>query len=241
MSRALLLPWLKSALEVALPSHCVSCDHVARRGAVFCSDCRKKLPRIRGARCEVCSEPFRAIDDGLVCSNCRGRQFYFVATVSSFKANGEIRELVHRLKYNRELHLLRALGWLLRQNFRDDRLRNVTFDGLVPVPLHPLREREREFNQSRLLCEEIAKKTKIPVFDALKRVRHTETQTHFDRNERMQNLRGAFVLRRMNRVQGKTLALIDDVFTTGSTLNECSRVLLEAGARTVWALTVARA
>ncbi|HEY5791718.1 MAG TPA: ComF family protein [Chthoniobacterales bacterium] len=241
MSRVRPQPWLKAAIEVALPAHCVSCGNAARRGAAFCRDCRRRLPRIRGARCEVCSEPFSAADEGLVCTNCRGRNFYFVATIASYRANGEIRELIHRLKYNRELHLRRPLGWLLRRNLLDDRLRGVKFDGLVPVPLHPLREREREFNQSRLLAEELAQRAKVPVWDDLKRIRATETQTHFDRHERMQNLRGAFVLRRMDRVPGQTLALIDDVFTTGSTLNECARVLLEAGARTVWALTVARA
>lgn len=233
--------WLSAAIEVALPSHCVTCGSAARRGAPFCADCRRKLPRIRGTRCEVCSEPFAAADSGLVCTNCRGRSFHFVATLAAYRANGEIRELIHRLKYNRELHLVRPLGTLLKRNLLDERLRNVRLDGLIPVPLHVLREREREFNQSHLLAEELARRTQLPLWDDLRRIRATETQTHFDRQTRMQNLRGAFILRRMDRVTGKTLALIDDVFTTGSTLDECSRVLLEAGARTVWAMTVARA
>lgn len=236
-----LRPWIRSAIEVTLPSHCVACETQTRRGAVFCGPCRKNLPRIRGARCEVCSEPFPAADQGLICTNCRGRSFYFVATIASYRANGEIRELIHRFKYNRELHLIRSLGLLLRRNLLDHRLRDVPLAGLVPVPLHALREREREFNQSRLLAEELSKYSQVPVWDDLRRIRVTETQTHFDRRERMQNLRGAFVLRRMDRIAGQNLALIDDVFTTGSTLNECARVLLEAGARAVWALTVARA
>jgi len=240
MSRVL-RPWFQAAVEVVLPAHCASCDAQTRRGAVFCAPCRRQLPRIRGARCEVCSEPFAAADAGLLCSNCRGRNFHFVATIASYRANGEIRELIHRFKYNRELHLLRPLAWLLRRNLLDDRLRGVRLDGLIPVPLHALREREREFNQSRLLAEELARHAQIPLRDELRRIRPTETQTHFDRRTRMQNLRGAFILRRMDRVTGKNLALIDDVFTTGSTLDECARVLLEAGARSVWALTVARA
>jgi competence protein ComFC len=110
----------------------------------------------------------------------------------------------------------------------------------VPVPLHPLRKREREFNQAEVLCRELARKNELVFCETLERLRYTVTQTHFDRRRRMQNLRGAFGLRRNASVQGKDLLLVDDVLTTGSTLDECARVLLAAGAQSVRALTVAR-
>jgi competence protein ComFC len=132
------------------------------------------------------------------------------------------------------------LSDFLVQGVRDPRLKDRSFDAVVPVPLHPLRRREREFNQAEVLSRELARRQGLAVCEALDRLRYTVTQTHFDRRRRMQNLRHAFGLRRNAPVRGKDLLLVDDVLTTGSTLDECARVLLAAGARSVRALTVAR-
>ncbi len=120
------------------------------------------------------------------------------------------------------------------------RLRDQAFDAVVPVPLHSLRKREREFNQAEVLGRELIRAHEWELCDALERIRYTVTQTHFDRRHRMRNLRDAFRMRAGAIVRGKSLLLVDDVLTTGSTLDECARVLLAAGARTVHALTVAR-
>ena len=114
----------------------------------------------------------------------------------------------------------------------DVRLRGRRFDRLVPVPLHPARQRERGFNQADLLAELLSRKTSIPLQRVLQRIRYTKTQTAFDRAERMENLRNAFRLRKNADVRGFRVLLIDDVLTTGSTLSECARVLKAAG-RTV--------
>jgi competence protein ComFC len=156
------------------------------------------------------------------------------------QSRGIVRELIHRFKYSGEIWLSRPLSDLLAQGLRDPRLQRCRFDAVVPVPLHPLRKREREFNQAELLARKLAKRHELPFCEALERVRYTVTQTHFDRHRRMQNLRDAFRVRRNVVVQGKDLLLIDDVLTTGSTLDECARVLLMARARSVRALTVAR-
>jgi competence protein ComFC len=153
---------------------------------------------------------------------------------------GIVRDLIHRFKYGGEVWVGALLADFLTQGLRDPRLKGRSFDAVVPVPLHPLRMREREFNQAEVLSRELARKNNLAFCEALERLRYTVTQTHFDRRRRMQNLRDAFGLRRNAPVQGKDLLLVDDVLTTGSTLDECARVLLAAGARSVRALTVAR-
>ena len=156
------------------------------------------------------------------------------------QSRGILRVLIHRFKYGGEVWIGDLLSDFLMQGLRDSRLKGCSFDAVVPVPLHPLRRREREFNQAEVLSRELARKSNLAFSDPLERLRYTVTQTHFDRRRRMQNLRDAFKLRRNATVQGKDLLLVDDVLTTGSTLDECARVLLTAGARSVRALTVAR-
>jgi competence protein ComFC len=111
---------------------------------------------------------------------------------------------------------------------------------LVPVPLHPTRFRERGFNQADALAETLSRRIRLPILRCLERRRYTNTQTRYDRQERMQNLRDAFSLRKSSDVREKRLVLLDDVLTTGSTLHECALVLRAAGAESVRALTVAR-
>jgi competence protein ComFC len=163
-----------------------------------------------------------------------------VCAVAVMQSCGIVRDLIHRFKYGGEVWVGALLADFLTQGLRDPRLKGRSFDAVVPVPLHPLRRREREFNQAEVLSRELARKNNLAFCEALERLRYTVTQTHFDRRRRMQNLRDAFGLRRNAPVQGKDLLLVDDVLTTGSTLDECARVLLAAGARSVRALTVAR-
>ncbi len=149
--------------------------------------------------------------------------------------------MIHRLKYNRERWLAPILAEWMAEVSEDERIDISSIDCLVPVPLHPARKREREFNQAELLAIPLGKIWKKPVELILERTQFTETQTHFDRHERMRNLRKVFSLRKGASVEGRRILLVDDVFTTGSTLDECARTLLEAKAAAVWAVTAARA
>jgi ComF family protein len=110
----------------------------------------------------------------------------------------------------------------------------------VPVPLFRARERHREFNQAEVLARLVGRRAGIPVSDCLLRTRNTTSQVAYDRKMRMENLRNAFRMRQSSDVRGRHLLLVDDVLTTGSTLDECALVLLEAGAASVRAITVAR-
>jgi ComF family protein len=123
----------------------------------------------------------------------------------------------------------------------DERVRDLSFDVIVPVPLHAARQRERGFNQAQLLAELLSARTSIPTKPLLERIRYTTTQTALDRAERIENLHNAFRLRKKADVQALRVLLVDDVLTTGATLSECARVLKRAGALSVYAAIVARA
>jgi ComF family protein len=224
------------------PPLCTVCSASVEAGEYVCASCLDKAPRIRPPFCAKCSEPFSgAITGSFACANCAHRTVHFDAAVSVYRSRGIVRKLVHEFKYGRRQFLRHALGRWLAETLDDARLRDRHFDMIVPVPLHPARERERGFNQAALLADVMSRDAEIPLRDLLQRVRYTTTQTEFDRNERMENLRGAFRLRKNRDVRDSRVLLVDDVLTTGSTLSECARVLKEAGAISVHAATAARA
>ena len=191
-------------------------------------------------RCETCSQPYDGVTSDFICPNCRGEEFSFVCAVTVARSHRAVRDAIHRLKYNREMWLARVLAEIQREGFADPRLAGIKFDALVPVPLHARRLRERQFNQAAILAEHLSKSSKIPVREVLRRTRYTGTQTRLTRKARRQNLRDAFSLRQDADVTNLDLLLVDDVLTTGSTLDACAAILLENGARSVRALTVAR-
>ena len=242
MSPLVQLDPLRSFVSLFYPPLCVVCSKSVDAGKYLCSVCEEKAPRITPPFCERCSEQFAgAITSSFSCANCAHRRLYFDAAVSSYRSRGIVRTLVHQFKYGRQFHLRHPLADWLGETFHDPRLRDRRFDIIVPVPLHPARERERGFNQAQVLAELLSRKISIPVRAALERIRYTTTQTAFDRAERMENLRDAFRLRKNMHVRDLRVLLIDDVLTTGSTLSECARVLRRAGAVSIHAATAARA
>lgn len=223
------------------PRHCAVCDAPVSGAKWLCRACRRSLTRLHGPRCAVCSQPFGgALEPGFRCMNCGDLELRFDFATSAYRSRGAVREMIHRFKYNKHLHLRHALGRMLAEGFREARVRAAGLEGIVPVPLHPAREREREFNQAAVLAAVASARLSLPVVDCLRRTRYTSTQTNFHRDERFENLDGAFALRRGMDVAGKSLALVDDVLTTGSTADACARVLKEAGASAVVVITVAR-
>ncbi len=228
-------------LSLLFPPHCTSCGAATKAGRHLCEPCLKKAVKIDAPFCHQCSQPFDgAIDGTFTCSNCEGRDFHFDCAVSRYRSSGIVRELVHRFKYDRCLYLSQPLSKWLGETLDDERIHAQPFDFFVPVPLHSARMREREFNQAEVLARLLAKRCGGRVLHALRRIRYTTTQTRLDREERMQNLRDAFRVRHSRSVSGSNLILVDDVFTTGSTVDECARVLKKSGAATVRVITVAR-
>jgi ComF family protein len=162
-----------------------------------------------------------------------------------------VREVVHAFKYEGRRHLCKLLADWMQEALADPRLRNPPVEAWVPVPLHRSRLRTRGFNQAGLLAAELGRRTGVEVWDVLERVRSTGSQAQLGRDERLGNLRGAFQLKRSRlgadavsseaaSIAGRHIVLVDDVLTTGATLDACTRALLAAAPGSVRALTVAR-
>jgi ComF family protein len=229
-------------LSLVYPAACAGCGTKVEAPSYLCCGCSATAPRLKPPFCDRCSEAFPAeIGSEFTCANCNDRTLHFQAAVSAYRSRGLVRKLVHDFKYHEQRHLRHVLAGWLGETLDDPRLRDRRFDMLVPVPLHPARQRERGYNQAQLIAELLSRRSGIPLLEALERIRYTTTQTAYDRAERIENLRNAFRLRRHASVQGLRVLLIDDVLTTGSTLSECARVLKRSGAICVYAATAARA
>lgn len=231
-------------LDWLYPPVCEICGLGLSGGKALCAPCADGLPRISPPFCDVCGEHFQGLIDGpFECPNCHGISFHFEFARAAMVRSDATLELVHRLKYGREIHLGGELGRLACRAFADPRLAVALAEKwpLVPVPLHRSRQMDRQFNQAEEIARSIAIETGLPVARLLKRVRQTETQTRLTRKQRMENLRGAFALRKsLPEEVPPGYLIVDDVFTTGSTVDECAKLLRKAGAGRVAVLTVMR-
>ncbi|HSP41566.1 MAG TPA: ComF family protein [Luteolibacter sp.] len=234
-------------LDLLYPPRCGICAEPLSGGRALCGGCAEDLPRLREPFCESCGEVFPGrIDRAFSCPNCSDLKFAFEFARPALMREDRTLDLIHRLKYGREIHLAGELGQLAAESFADPRLAPAIEEAwpLVPVPLHRSRLRHRHFNQAAEISRALSLVTGLPVLRALKRIRKTETQTLLSRKQRMENLRGAFEI---TRAGSKWLAgeaggavLVDDVLTTGSTVHECARTLRRAGFRRVCVVTVMR-
>jgi competence protein ComFC len=195
---------------------------------------------IRPPYCQRCGLPFEGnITSPFECGNCVDMDLQFSAARSAVAAKGAVRDVIHRYKYQRALWFEPFLADLLVREAAPE-IRRGEWDCLVPVPLHPTKFREREFNQAARLAAHLGRATGLPVRDdLLRRVRPTSTQTLLNRTQRAANMDGAFESRG-GALDGERVVLVDDVFTTGATASACAGVLREAGAGDVCVWTVAR-
>jgi competence protein ComFC len=219
----------------------VSLDHWV------CPSCQPKLAKLEDPFCQRCGEAYDgAREDSFRCDNCRDRVFSFEFARAGYLAEGLVREAVHGLKYNGRYELRLLLAALMRDAFEDSRLAELLLSKplLVPVPLHHTRLRQRGFNQSLVLAKELGRLMNLPVIDVLCRQRPTQQQASLTRKQRLANLSKAFSLPQRKaavKLRGRTVILVDDVFTTGSTANECAKVLKRDGkAEKVVVVTAAR-
>lgn len=259
------IPWLQqrfmplwdALIAVIFPPLCVVCKAVVPDGrprhdlkAWFCDACLPQLSFVEKPYCERCGEMFDgAISGEFRCYNCADRKLNFDFAIAACPARDAVREIIHSFKYGRRLHLRGVLAALALRTLEEARLRDQELSSwlLVPVPLHAERETDREYNQSWEICQRLAQMTDIPAANVLQRQRATTAQAKLNRAERQQNLRGAFRMlpsrpwRRSVEIKDRRILLLDDVFTTGATTDECARVLRrDGGAEKVVVITVAR-
>jgi ComF family protein len=235
--------WLNVGLGFLYPETCQLCGEqraTAREGFV-CRRCWTQVRFIRPPLCERCGLPYPGDLTGpFECANCREMDLHFTSARSAVVARGIVRETIHRFKYQRALWFEPFLADLLIREAQPV-LRGQHWDFIVPVPLHPLKHREREFNQAERLARHLSAATGIPLNNKLlRRVMPTATQTLLTRGQRAKNMRGAFEARAGAGLKGKRIVLVDDVFTTGATTSACAKVLKSAGADDVCVWTVAR-
>jgi ComF family protein len=236
--------WWHALADFFFPPRCPFCGDRTQEefSAGICFSCFAQIRKTTHPHCPRCGVSF-ASDTGQdhLCSDCLPGTGYFTKARAVAHYEGIMPEIISRYKYRGDSRLAKSLGDLLAGyedpdfSFRDYRL-------VVPVPLHFRRLRQRGFNQSLLLARRLSRKYCLPLdFTTLRRIRATVPQTELSAAERRKNIRGAFAVFQAQAVREKDILLVDDVFTTGATVEECARVLLKAGANRVDILTLARA
>lgn len=236
--------FVTAALDLLFPRNCQACGQplTEKEHGVICGVCLATVKWIEPPCCLRCSLPFcGAVEGPFECGYCKEMEFHFSGAVAAALARGVVRLAIHEFKYNGKLYFAPHLvDWIVTAGCA--RVDWSAVDGIVPIPLHPRKQREREFNQAEILADALGKAFKKPVWNrCLRRVRDTPTQTHLNRQERIANLRRAFAVRPDTALKRARVLLVDDVFTTGATLDACAKVLRKAGAADVRVLTVARA
>jgi ComF family protein len=235
--------WLNTGLGFFYPEICQLCEAeraTAKDGFVG-AKCWSHIRFIRPPFCERCGLPFEGdLTTTFECANCREMELHFSSARSAVVAKTVVLEAIHRFKYQHALWFENFLADLLIREAAPV-LRGQGWNFIAPVPLHPLKQREREFNQAEMLARHLSDATKIPLnTKLLRRVLPTMTQTLLTREQRAKNMRGAFAVRNGVTLDSERVVLVDDVFTTGATTSACAQTLRAAGAGEVCVWTVAR-
>ncbi len=232
---------LPALLNRLFPPLCLVCDEPSGGAASLCVTCWEKIRFIAPPLCAGCGAPFDLpVGDGLLCGVCVLQKPLYDSARAALLYDENSRKIVLGFKHGDQTHAAASLAaWMHRA--AADLLADI--DYLVPVPLHRARLFQRRYNQSALLAQHLGALAGKPVlFETLRRARATPSQGHRKRAERQENMRGAFTVppRAAGRIVGQRLALIDDVMTTGATVEECAKTLRAAGAREIHVVTLAR-
>jgi ComF family protein len=235
---------LKALLDILFPPRCHFCkSFIPNAGDLhLCGACLEGCSLISSPLCKVCGIPFQTEGgEDHTCGGCISQPPRFTAARAAALFDGPVRELIHRFKYNGRVQHSRPLALLVSRQLGPF-VEEFPADLLVPVPLHLKRLRQRGFNQAVLLGGILARQWQLPFSRGnLRRIRWTEPQITLSAAERVANVRGAFSVSDPALIRDKRIILVDDVYTTGSTVAECARVLFKADAAAVYVVTIARA
>jgi ComF family protein len=227
----ILLPLVKSTISFFYPPYCIACNsHLKENERLICDKCWIDLPQIE--------QGFDLYDE---IRSKLADEVYFSKAFSTWEFSPTIQTVIHHLKYQNFKMLANRIGI-----FMADRLKKLSLPGdrtiLIPVPLHKTRIRERGYNQCELLCRVIASETGITDNDKiLTRIRYTQSQTKLNASERAKNVENAFKVIYPDQITNKLIILVDDVITTGSTMNACAKELMNNGANNVYLLSAIKA
>ena len=235
---------MRRALRFLLPIDCAACQTPLSSDPIpcFCNECWQAIAAGHPSRCSRCDHPFHSTaatshSPNHLCHACRKHPPSYTRAWTLYPYLPPLQQAIRLFKYGGKISLAAPLAQLMI-----DRLPPLnSIAVLIPVPLHAGRLREREFNQALLLADRIGRHLSLPVScDYLIRTSPSPAQTTLPRKERLNNLRGAFAVPRPEAVSGKDILLIDDVFTTGATVNQCAKTLRKAGSGNVYVLTLSR-
>jgi len=235
-------PFVRAVLDFLFPPLCHVCrSFIPGAGELhICAGCRDRLPLVKSPLCPVCGIPFIGVGDDHACGQCHTHPPHFESARAHLLYEDSARELIHYFKYNHKTHLRRPLALLALEGLTEF-ITGQTPDLIIPVPLHRSRLRSRGFNQAVLLGDLFSSRLSVPMLvDGLTRTRQTEPQIELSAEDRRNNVKGAFAANRADMIYRKRILLLDDVMTTGSTVNECAKVLKKAGATSVVVATIAR-
>jgi len=236
--------WGKLGELLLFPSSCQVCEALLERAGekVVCRGCLEKLRQADSPSCICCGRFFEGVAEPHLCADCLEKRPPFTRHRSGTRYEGVAKDIILLYKYRGFAILSGSLAdFLVRTLGREEDLW-AGVETVVPVPLHRAKEKSRGFNQSLLLARRLAEKRSLPLLrGGLVKVRPTAAQTSLDARARETNLKGAFRIKGSPGIKGKTVLLVDDVYTTGSTIRECSLVLRRAGVKEVRAVTIARA
>lgn len=226
-------------LNIMSPPRCISCNEALELNSValFCYECSKGYYKNDGAVCEICGKPIYANRDK-TCAFCKTEKRYYIKNISRYKYKESIKTAIQNMKFKRRQWISFKFGKSLCETVKEQ-YSDIKFDLLTYVPMSPLHEFYRGFNQSEEIAEIISKEIKVPVRKILHKRPGVKTQSGLNRKERIENVKNAFFVRKNDLLTDKVVLLIDDVFTTGSTVNECARILKRNGAIAVYVATLA--
>lgn len=238
----------REAAKIVLPSDCVVCARPlpwSERVGSCCNQCWRGLPAIRVSKCRVCASTWNGSEarEPYTCLACHERRWPLTWIDSWGHYRDGLESVLHAFKFGRHDFLARPLGLLLMDLLAERQ--DPYFDWIVPVPMHPKKLRRRGYNQSELLARSLSAASGIPMLRILRKHRDNSTQSRLPKAERAANVRNVFTTgtdrRARRQLDEARVLLVDDICTTGETLAAASRVLVEAGAGAVAAVTVARA
>jgi len=232
-------------LDIFFPKFCLGCQ---KEGTYLCDDCRGLLDisEFSYCLCEANGMPKRLLENHTgKCNNCSKKELAGLYFALPYKEKTLTRKLIHQFKYKPYLKdLAKTLASIIIEHFvLSGKNTNDIWENsvLVPVPMHKNKQKERGYNQSEELAKELSKVLKIPVIlNNLIKIKPTKPQMELKKAERAKNLENAFSIINPAELAGKKVFLVDDVYTTGSTMQECAKTLIRAGAKQVWGIAIAR-
>lgn len=221
MSKSIITEVFQDFVSLIFPNHCLSCeDSLVKGEKLVCTRCMLEMPQTN----------YHLDSENALKKRLSGRmQLDYVMALFKFSKNGRVQAILHALKYKNQPDLAVMLGHVYGERMREAEF-SKTFDLIVPVPLHATRIRRRGYNQSAKFAEGLSEKLEVPYSDDhMERKVSTETQTRKSKLSRWKNVDEVFCVRREKDIQGKRILLVDDVITTGSTIEACAAQLWKAG------------